>query len=137
MLERPDEAHAADMRRAFAGDILAKEHEVARGRRNEPADQVEGRALAGAVRADQAEDLAVIKLEAEVRDCGQPAEAALEILGFQENLPLARRCGGRRHGGLHIGHCASLLLLERLLKRSLRPMRPSGMRSRAPMMIAP
>ena len=61
------------MRRQI-GNIGAAKQDTAAGQRKEPADQIDDRALARAVRADQAEDLALGHLEGNVIDGGEAAE---------------------------------------------------------------
>jgi hypothetical protein len=62
VLEGAAHAHAGDLARGVAGHRLAEEAHLARGRRIHARDLVEHRALAGAVGADQREDLAGLHL---------------------------------------------------------------------------
>src|SRR5262249_31772550 len=79
-----------DLRRRLAE---AQKHAPAR-RFVEPGDAVEDRSLAGAVWADKGGDVATRRLERQVVDGNQPAEAHGEVLhAEQRDLP----CRGRRH----------------------------------------
>jgi len=82
MLEGPDQPFAADIGGAFAGNIFIQIEKLPRGRRHEAADQVEGGAFPGAIGADEAEYFALLKVEAEIRNGRQAAEAAFKLLGF-------------------------------------------------------
>ena len=64
-------------------DRLALEDDLARGARDRTAEQVEECRLAGAVRADHAEDLAGTHLEADVVHRGQAGEPACEVTDLQ------------------------------------------------------
>ena len=72
------------------GDVLAVEDDPARGRLVDAADQVEDRRLAGAVRADDREDLALLHVEADVVDGVDAAEldARGSRRGNSSSLPL-------------------------------------------------
>ena len=63
-------------------EILPVEKDLSAGWPEHRADQVEQRSLAGAVRSDQAADLACFDLEAHVLDRGQAAEP----LGDADNV---------------------------------------------------
>jgi hypothetical protein len=52
-----------------------------------PADQIEQRGLAGAVRADQGDDLALAHAEADPIENPQAAEALANVRAFEENRP--------------------------------------------------
>ena len=58
VLERPRHALGGDVARRQCGDVVAEEHDPPGVRLCRAGDQVEQRGLAGAIRADQAEDLA-------------------------------------------------------------------------------
>jgi hypothetical protein len=60
--------------------------DLAAGRGVDPADQVEDRRLAGAVRADQGEDLAAADVEADVVDGDDAAEAHAEMARREQRL---------------------------------------------------
>jgi hypothetical protein len=51
-----------------AGDLLAADPDRALGRLDDPADRVQERALAGAVRADQRDALALVEVERDAVD---------------------------------------------------------------------
>jgi hypothetical protein len=73
---RPADPKTGDCVRAHAVDpMLALEHDLAGGRAVKPLDQAQQRALAGAVRADDAEQLVGRDLEGEVADRCDAAEA--------------------------------------------------------------
>src|SRR5215210_8415409 len=74
-LEGPDDPVRGDCAEPLARDDLPAVLDLARLRRVEPADDVEERRLAGAVRADDAERLALTDAERDAVECGQPAEA--------------------------------------------------------------
>ena len=61
--------------RAQASDVVSVEDDPAGIERLEAGDQVEQRRLAGAVRPDDAEDLALVHVEGDVRVGGQAAVA--------------------------------------------------------------
>src|SRR5690348_17628433 len=56
VLERARDAEAGDVVGRLLGDVLVLEEDLAGRRRIDPRDQVEDRALAGAVRADRSEE---------------------------------------------------------------------------------
>jgi hypothetical protein len=72
----PDAALRAGVRRQIVDQILAQD-DRARARLELPADQIEQRRLAGAVRSDQAQDLAAVHLKRHAVHCEQPGEARL------------------------------------------------------------
>ena len=84
LLECPHHALAGHGMRLEPADPLAVEQDLAVGRRQERGDQLEQRALAGAVRADHREDLAVRDLEADVVDRDQAAEALGQMLDAEQ-----------------------------------------------------
>src|SRR3546814_14500828 len=77
----------------------ALEGDAARPRLVEAIDAVEHRRLAGAVRADDREDLALADLEADVVDRGDAAEAEPDVLKRQHRL-----AGGTAPGRLRPLH---------------------------------
>ena len=83
------DAGARGLIRLPAGDRPVLEHDPAGGRRDRAGDQVVERALAGAVRADQADELALPDREAHARDRIEGAERAGQIADLEQ----------RRHGG--------------------------------------
>ena len=58
LLRHEGQAEPAELGRAEARDVAVLEHDLARAGRNRPGDQLEQRRLAGAVRADEGDDLA-------------------------------------------------------------------------------
>src|SRR5690606_38306906 len=79
-------AESGDSVRRRGGDVLAVEEEPARGRIVDAADQVEDGGLAGAVGADDGEDLAALHGEADVIDGADAAETDAQPLGHQHGL---------------------------------------------------
>ncbi len=75
VLEGARDAQRRDRVRRLRDQVLAVEADAAGGRRVDAADQVEHRRLAGAVGADQREDLAALHVEADVVDRQHAAEA--------------------------------------------------------------
>src|ERR1700693_2487274 len=63
-LKSPSHARAADLERGLAYQLLFLEANAALVRRDEPVKRVEQRRLAGAVRTDDAQDLAGLHIEA-------------------------------------------------------------------------
>ena len=79
--------------------VLVAQHDRARGRLELPADQIEQRGLAGAVRPDQAEDLAAVHRERNAVHGEQPGEAAARLFDAEESAsspPPTRRCAGEQ-----------------------------------------
>ena len=72
------------------GDLVALEADRPRRRRERPRQHVEDRALARAVRADQAENLALIDLERDVADGGEAAETLDQALDDEHGPSLSR-----------------------------------------------
>ena len=67
-----------------ARDDLAVDLHLAAARRELAEDAVEQRRLAAAVRADQAEDLALLDVEADAVDRGDAAEALADVADFED-----------------------------------------------------
>src|SRR5207249_1542128 len=74
-LEGAADAAVDDAIRGCARDLRAIEHDRSRRRRKRARQHVEDRALARAVRADQAENLALLDPERHIVDSGEAAEA--------------------------------------------------------------
>ncbi len=70
----------------LAGDVAAGEADAARIGRIDPVDQIEDGGLAGAVRADQAENLPLLHGETQILDRAHAAEAQAQIVDFQERV---------------------------------------------------
>ncbi|MGX1297675.1 hypothetical protein AB7M75_007583 [Bradyrhizobium ottawaense] len=83
VLEGAGDAELGDVVRRLFGDILILEEDAARGRPVDPRDQVEDRALAGAVGTDNREDLALLDRERDRVDRFQPSEMQRQILGAE------------------------------------------------------
>ena len=86
------------MARRQSRHIVVEEQDAAGVRLRGPGDQVEQRALAGAIRTDQAEDLAGSDLEAHVVDGGQGAEPFGCAIDDQHRLTGEGRTGAARSG---------------------------------------
>ena len=69
--------------RGLAGDVGAVEHHAAAARRIEAGEQIEQRGLAGAVRADDGEDLGGLDLERYAVDGFDAAEFDREVVGVE------------------------------------------------------
>ena len=82
MLERAGEAEPGDLVRRTAGNILAAETDGAAAA-IDAADAVEHAGLAGAVRADQREQLARGNRKRHVVEHGQAAEAQAQMLDVE------------------------------------------------------
>ncbi len=80
---------------------------LAAGERDEADDRCQRRRLAGAVRADETDDLALVDLEVEVLDRGRAAVADGQITNSEHRLP-CRAEVGREHGrvGANLGRRA-------------------------------
>ncbi len=90
MLESAADTQLRDLEWLPAADLLAVESDRAAARRQRAADQIEHRALACAVRSDQAENLAGPDLEREIVDRDQPAEFLARMLDGQQRRRAAR-----------------------------------------------
>src|SRR5262249_28473035 len=82
-LERARDALVADGVRGQPADFLAREADRTRGQGQVAGDQVERRALAGAVGPDEAEDLALTHVEGHLIDRKESPEALAEPLDCQ------------------------------------------------------
>src|SRR5690606_4887892 len=71
----------------FAGDVAAVEHDAAGVGRHQADDHVETGGLAGAVRAEQADDLAGVERQSEFAYHLALAVALAQALGDQHQLP--------------------------------------------------
>src|SRR5581483_6727089 len=80
---------------------LPVEHEVARLRTVDARDDVEERRLAGAVRPDEPDDLAGLRLDGYVVERHDPAEPPRDVLDRQESHRLTLKLfRGRRYSGM-------------------------------------
>ena len=95
VLEGARHAALRDLARGQAVDALAAQRHLAARGRQHAGDEVEGGRLAGAVRADQAEDLAGAHLEADVVDRHQAAELLAHRLHVEHHLAVRRAARAR------------------------------------------
>ena len=86
VLERPPDAALGRRVGRHAGDVLVLEDDRARRRLVDARDHVEERRLAGAVRADQADDRAPLDREVDVVDGDEAAELLAELLDLEEKV---------------------------------------------------
>src|SRR5262249_54872559 len=86
VLERPRKPSSPPAARAPARDVTASELDGARRREVEPADDVDERGLAGAVRADQPDDLVTMEFECDVVERRKALERARDG-GGPESVP--------------------------------------------------
>ena len=84
VLKRPRDPPANDPMRRRAQKALTVEGDLAGVRPVEPGDQIEERGLAGAVRPDQACDLAALDAERDVIDGDDTAKAPRHVLEREE-----------------------------------------------------
>src|SRR5690606_7040903 len=117
---------------------LLRHRDHAHRRLVETGDAVEDRGLARAVGADQRRDLATLRLEGEVVDGHQSAEAHRQMLDLENGIVLHR---------IHLGRhqpCPSLVKLPETVLRSLRkavgsrlPTKPRGFQTMTMTMARP
>ena len=91
-LQHHGHAGVADPVSPGAGQVGASEDDGAPARRLHAADRLQQRRLAGAVRADEGDDLALVDRERHTGNCGESAEALLDVGQFED-----------RHGTLLLG----------------------------------
>ena len=109
VLEGPGDAEFCDFLRRRVVDVLAVHRDGAAGGGEHAGDQVEGGALAGAVGADQGDDLAGLDVEGNVVDGDHAAELLSRVVDLQQR---AGRCGrpvARGQGERGIGPLAERL----------------------------
>jgi len=80
------DAGGDDLVRLFARDLPALEDHVPVLGLVDPGDHVEHGGLAGAVRADEAQDFALVYVQVEVAHRGEAAEDLGEAVCFQEDV---------------------------------------------------
>lgn len=85
-----------------AGNVSAEEMDAAAGRAQRAGQNVEERALAGAVRPDDAAELLLADRQVQSFEGLQPSEADADIFGLEQD----------------VAHQACLLPLNRLLSRA-------------------
>src|SRR5713226_5968609 len=83
VLECAGDTEPGDAECGLLGDVLILEINLARGRAVDPRDQVEDRAFAGPIGADDREYLALLNREADRVDRLQAAEMQRQILGAE------------------------------------------------------
>src|SRR5919204_2769701 len=88
-LEGSGEAEPRDPVGPLARDVMAVEMHMARRGRMHAGDQVDQRGLAGAVRPNEADDLALVDVEADVVDGLEPAEPARDAIQGQKRRHFA------------------------------------------------
>src|SRR4029077_20064899 len=104
VLEQPDvlegagDAERRGLVRLRAGDVAALEHDATLGRREDAGDRVEQGRLARAIRADQREHLAALRVERHIIHGDEAAEPLRHVLDLQDEL-LGRAGGPRSDGG--------------------------------------
>src|SRR3990172_687224 len=82
-LEGSSNSHPGDFMRLKARDIASLEEDAPRIRLQRAGDQVECRRLPGTVGTDQAEDLALLDMEIDVRACRQPSKMLIHLCNFK------------------------------------------------------
>jgi hypothetical protein len=88
VLERTGDTAPGDLVRRQREQVFTVERDPARQRTVESGDQVEHGRLAGAVGADQREDLSIADLDAELAQGGEAAEADREIFDAEHRPTL-------------------------------------------------
>ncbi len=84
-LEAAGDAGLHALRHGRPRDVLAPEEDLARLGRQQRADDIDERGLAGAVGADKRDELALLDAQVDVVDGARLAEIALEVDGLQES----------------------------------------------------
>jgi hypothetical protein len=77
------DAELDDLLRRGVLDLPAEHRERAAGRAQHTGDEVEGRALAGAVRADQGHNLAGLHVERDIVDSDHAAELLARVIELE------------------------------------------------------
>src|SRR6185369_9084193 len=95
-LKGTGEAKPGDLVGLHARDVMVLEPHPAAGRRMNAADEVDERGLAGAVRSDQADDLALVDGQAHAIDRVEPAEPPRYAVQGQERGHFAPPRPGHR-----------------------------------------
>ena len=96
VLERAGDAEFCHFLRWRVVDAPAEHGDLAAGLGEHAGDQVEGRALAGAVRADQRDDLAGLDVERDVVDGDHAAELFSRVIDLQQHRGGAGLARSRR-----------------------------------------
>ena len=97
VLERPRHAERRDLVRRARGDVDVLEEDPARGRLVDAGQDVEEGRLAGAVRADQADDRAARDREVDVVHGDEAAELLAHLDRLEQRLALDRGDRRRAH----------------------------------------
>ena len=93
-MEGAGDTEAADAIGPQAGDVAAVQEDATGVGRLEAGDQIEQRRFAGAVRTNDADDLALVHIEGHFSVGGQPAVALRQALNVKEQahgVPVRRR----------------------------------------------
>jgi hypothetical protein len=85
VLERSGQAELCAPLWSALRDVATLEDDLPRVRDEEARDEVEERGLAGAVRSDDADDLALVQLDRHVVDRGDSREAASDAAGLEDH----------------------------------------------------
>ena len=96
VLERAGDAQGGDLVRAQTLDAAALPADVADLGDVHLADGVEDRGLAGAVGADDREQLAAVDAERDVVDRQHPAEAQLDVVELEQGQSVSASAAGSR-----------------------------------------
>jgi len=104
------EATRDDLVRAEPGDQAAVELDGALRRLDEPGDRTQRRGLAGAIRADQRDDLALLDGERHALERMDPTVVDVEIGDLEERHQLAASSssGTPRYASITFGSCWTL-----------------------------
>src|SRR5262249_38053449 len=102
----------------FAGDVATRVVHRASRRSKEAADDVEGRCLAGAVRADNGPDRTLLDLQLEVIHSNESPESASQPGGLQQRSHVAVPDPWGSRAGLH--NSADCGAVRRIVRRKLR-----------------
>ena len=93
-LQHHRHAGLSDAMRLPAGDVGAVEDDAPAGRRLHAADRLQQRRLAGPVRADEGDDLALVDRERDSGDCRESAEPLFDVGQFEDrHRPVSLRPG--------------------------------------------
>src|SRR5262245_15938509 len=90
-LKRSDQAALGKRAGRLSRNVLAAIENLAARRRVEAADYVEGRGLAGAVRADETVDCALVHVQVEAVDGDDAAKSANEVANLKDGRLDSRR----------------------------------------------
>ena len=91
VLERPPDADLGDPVRRPRQNAAAFHQDVAGGRLIQPAQAVEQRGLAGAIRADQSEDLSLVHVERHAGERDDAAEHDVDVTHREQRIAAASK----------------------------------------------